>query len=391
MEFAGFDDFIEIFRGGPQTDNLGRKHDGDLVIDQAAATFDPAEHEPPLVVGHPEMDAPAYGWVEELKAEVRDGVKVLLARFKEVVPEFADLVKAGRFKKRSASFWPDGRLRHVGFLGAAAPMVKGLADIKFGDDDDAETAVFEFGDDSWAWRSVAAILRRLREWVIERDGRDTADRIIPEFELEEVRSMPETTEAPEVGAFGEHIENPTQGGSDMDKEFTRAELEAAAAKAAEEAAAKARQEERDRQQAEFAEAQRASRRKAVAGWCDLMVEAGKLTPALVKGGVREVLEFMAGADDVVEFAEGGKKRPDEVLMGLIENEFPKLVEFGEIAGRDKNMPDAGTAGLKLDHLTRAKMKDRPDLTYDAAFAEAQAENPSLALEYTAELGINPAP
>ena len=36
------------------------------------------------------------------------------------------MVEKGRFNKRSAAFYPDGGLRHVGFLGASPPAVKGL-------------------------------------------------------------------------------------------------------------------------------------------------------------------------------------------------------------------------------------------------------------------------
>ena len=55
------------------------------------------------------------------------------AHFKQVAPEFESLVKSGRFKKRSAAFYQDGSLRHVGWLGAVPPAVKGLADVAFQD------------------------------------------------------------------------------------------------------------------------------------------------------------------------------------------------------------------------------------------------------------------
>ncbi len=129
--FSGLGEWFEVFRGGKQVDGDGKEHDGDAIIDRAVATFNPAEHEPPLVVGHPKDNAPSFGWIEGLKASIKHGVKVLLARSKQVVPEFEDMVKRGLFKKRSASFYADGRLRHVGFLGATPPAVKGLADIKF--------------------------------------------------------------------------------------------------------------------------------------------------------------------------------------------------------------------------------------------------------------------
>jgi hypothetical protein len=138
VNFKGFDDWIAIFKGGPQTDSKGQVRDGDALMDKAITTFDPAHHEPPLVVGHPKDNSPAFGWVAGLKK----AGSVLYAKFKDVVPEFENLVKGGSYKKRSAAFYPDGRLRHVGFLGAVPPAVKGLADLKF--EDGQEAVSFEF-------------------------------------------------------------------------------------------------------------------------------------------------------------------------------------------------------------------------------------------------------
>ena len=107
--FKGFNDYIEIFKGGKQTDSSGKEHDGDKLIDQIMKSFSPGTHEPPIVVGHPKDNAPAFGWTADLKTTVKDGTKILLAKFKIVVPEFEDLVKKGMYKKRSISVHPDGR------------------------------------------------------------------------------------------------------------------------------------------------------------------------------------------------------------------------------------------------------------------------------------------
>lgn len=120
--------WFEIFRTGTHTDSAGRTRTWTQAdLDQAAAGYDPAKHEAPVVIGHPKDNAPAYGWVESLK---RVG-NTLLAKFKQIEPAFKEMVKAGRFKKRSVSFYPDGSLRHVGFLGAMPPAVKGLKDAAF--------------------------------------------------------------------------------------------------------------------------------------------------------------------------------------------------------------------------------------------------------------------
>lgn len=127
IDFKGFDDWIPIFKGGEQRDSQGRVHDGNALIDKAISMFNPNQNEPPIVIGHPKNNNPAFGWVKELK---KIG-NTLYAKFKDVVPEFEDLVRKGLFKKRSVAFYPDGSLRHVGFLGAVPPAVKGLTDLKF--------------------------------------------------------------------------------------------------------------------------------------------------------------------------------------------------------------------------------------------------------------------
>lgn len=131
---------IEIFRAGTYTDNNGIQRTFTLSDVRAIATsYNPQRHEAPLVLGHPRDNKPAYGWVKNLQA-THDGRLLMLAE--QIEPEFADGVQSGRFKKRSASFYPPNNsdnptpgnwyLKHVGWLGAQAPAVKGLTDASFG-------------------------------------------------------------------------------------------------------------------------------------------------------------------------------------------------------------------------------------------------------------------
>ena len=127
---------FEIFRSGKRTSADGSQWNiTDADVQRAAEVYDPKLHEAPIVIGHPAMNAPAYGWVPKLAA---DGGS-LTAEFAQMDDGFAAAVRAGRYKKVSASFWPPGHpnnpvpdsyyLRHVGFLGAHAPAVKGLRAI----------------------------------------------------------------------------------------------------------------------------------------------------------------------------------------------------------------------------------------------------------------------
>jgi hypothetical protein len=121
---------FEIFRAGQWTSDKGitknyTEDDLQKIVDNYNSE-DPA----PIVIGHPQTNAPAYGWIESIK-KVADR---LIAVPKQLNEKFVDLVKNGSFKKRSISLSPDFKLNHVGFLGAAAPAVEGLKEIQFASD-----------------------------------------------------------------------------------------------------------------------------------------------------------------------------------------------------------------------------------------------------------------
>lgn len=137
--------WFEIFKAGKHTSSNGvtREYtveDCQKIVDNYNSNV--TNHEAPIVIGHPKDNDPAFGWIEKLKL-VGD---TILAKPKQVVKEFADAVQKGLYKKRSISLYPDFTLRHVGFLGAVPPAVKGLADLKFNDSTDPE--LFEFNEDN---------------------------------------------------------------------------------------------------------------------------------------------------------------------------------------------------------------------------------------------------
>lgn len=133
---------IEIFKAGKRPDASGQMIEiklNDLV--QAVTAYNPDLHEAPAVIGHPKDNAPAYAWVKRLNLEG----DTLKAELTQIDPNFAEMVEAGRFKKISASFYladsPQNPkpgflyLRHVGFLGAMPPAVKGLRNPEFSDNE----------------------------------------------------------------------------------------------------------------------------------------------------------------------------------------------------------------------------------------------------------------
>ncbi|TAX64400.1 hypothetical protein ELI03_34660 [Rhizobium leguminosarum] len=145
-----------------------------------AAAYDPKSHEAPIVIGHPKQDTPAYGWIEKIIAK-EDGLHAVP---RQVNPEFAEIVKQGSYKKVSAAFYPPDApsnpkpgtayLRHIGFLGAAPPSVKGLKEIQFSEDAMiffAEEEAFALREHSLAVRE-ASFRRRELEGAIRRANKE---------------------------------------------------------------------------------------------------------------------------------------------------------------------------------------------------------------------------
>ena len=324
----------EIFRAGTRTDANGNTvtiTEADLAA--AAQAYDPKVHEAPIVVGHPKADAPAYGWVKSLG--VQNGV--LTADFAQVDEGFADLVKAGRYKKVSASFYPPTSpnnpkpgvwtLRHVGFLGAQPPAVKGLSAISF-----AEGEVYvEFAED--AHLQTASLLSRFRDWFIDRFGLEEADKVLPDWQIEAIKEL---AAVPQTHAPAEFTESPPPPENHENKETPMSlEQELAAEKAAREAAEKEAAEskaELKKLQHEQHTALRDGAHEQNVEYAEGLVKTGRLKPA-DKDLVVKVLDFAEYPDDVTaDFGEGSKKQPlSAALRAFFTAVLPKQIQGGEMA------------------------------------------------------------
>ena len=372
-DFKGFDDWVPVFAGGVQIDSAGNAHDGDALIEKAVATFDPQSHEPPAVIGHPADNAPAWGWVAGVKAAPVKGVKTLLARFRDVEPTFAGMVRDRRFPKRSASFYPDGRLRHVGFLGAMPPAVKGLAEMRFAEGG-AVTFEFADGEDRWAWAALARVLRSVREWFIAKEGKDAADSVVPEYLIEDVAGAASPPSASDPPAPPAGFNEGSQGGHMSFKERIKGVLsfmgidaskipddalpdklpenfqDAGAFSEADLAAAATAAEQKGRQAAaaEFAEQRR---KQEIASFCEALVKGGKLPPSLVAG----MPEFMGSLDagQAFEFGEEKQKKTPFVFFKDFVEGLARMPLFAELATKERAGDGKGAEFSELDTgLTR---------------------------------------
>lgn len=141
---------VHVFKAGSHTSAGGGAFTfSDAEIKAIAESYNPAKHKAPIVIGHPTLDAPAWGWVDQLTAVGGD----LFATESKVDPAFAEMRTAGRYEQRSIALYAPADagnptpgawyLRHVGYLGAMPPAVKGLEQYTFADKGAATVAFSE--------------------------------------------------------------------------------------------------------------------------------------------------------------------------------------------------------------------------------------------------------
>lgn len=361
---------IQIFRPGRHVAMSGAALDfSESDLQASAEAYDPARHEAPIVVGHPKADAPAYGWVKGLAFAEGN----LEADPHQINPDFAELVASGAFKKVSASFYaPDSPqnpvpgvyyLRHVGFLGAQPPAVKGLRSPEFAD---AEEGVVEFGD--WDDMQNASLWRRMREWLISRFGLDEADKTIPDYVVgsleESARQEDEPAELAPAPIFSETLNQETQVTPEQ-----KAALEAENAQLKQQLA---------EAQARDKVAQAAARHTDNAAFAETLVKAGKLLPTQ-KDFVVAFMDHVAADNGVIEFGEGHAKQSKTGIDGFkafLEGQ-PKVVDFQEHArdtGAALNIDDPLAIHAKAVEFmeTEAKAGRTVDIACAVAHVTAQA-------------------
>lgn len=355
---------IEIFRPGSFRPMAGGRLDFSASDLQACAdVYDPARWEAPLVVGHPPLDAPAYGWVEKIEfADDR-----LLATPRQVEPQFQALVNQGRYKRVSASFFtPRGSdnpvpgslyLRHVGFLGAAAPAVAGLKSVSFRSSAECDGIVtVDFAiDEAWALSSIAGLFRRLREWVIARDGVAAADQVLSTYDIDTIATASvavRAEEAAEAPASEGGVTSPIFASQPNPQEEARlAATEADLARR--EAELQQARAEIEARAAQFAAREAEHRRAGIVEFTSGLVTAGKVLPA-ERGAIEAVL-FALDPAGTVEFAAADGKvatsTTEAALRGFLTG-LPARVDFTERARADETVDFASDPAALADAARR---------------------------------------
>ncbi|MEO7957882.1 MAG: hypothetical protein ABIW76_14440 [Fibrobacteria bacterium] len=361
---------IEIFRAGTQTDSAGVSRDWtEADLDTIASSYDPKNHEAPICLGHPKDNAPAWGWVKSVS---REGSR-LFAEIGDLVSEFSTMLDKKMFKKRSISLYPDLKLRHVAFLGAQPPAVKGLEDFAFADSG-ALTIDFMEWDSAYGFNNVGRLMQGFRDWIIETKDAATADRLLPQYDIDYLKSL--RAESKDAFAY----EETSKGDSTMetkDQVTTNAEFaEQLATLTTNVTALTARAVSAE---AEVATLKKEKRSSELSQFADRMVNAGKLTPA-GKAGAIAIMESLDGQAEA-NFTEGEgaaaktvKKTPLKIFQDGIESAAPQIT-FGEFATKKGAVP--APADDKLAQLTRAEVLAHPELSYGEAGKRVLANNPDL--------------
>jgi polyhydroxyalkanoate synthesis regulator phasin len=272
--------WIKIFKAGTHTDSKGEKHtytvdDLDNMVQLYNDQPEESRRKAPHVLGHPKDNSPAYGWVGKLK---RSG-EFLMASCEEMSDEFVEAVNKGAYKFRSASIYPSGLLRHVGWLGATQPAIAGLGEASFSEDDGSITFDHMEWDAAWRFERLASLMQRFREWIIESDGIETADKVIAPWEIDNLRPPPATE--PE---FNEP--QPPHKDNDMDelmkqqletlqREFTQVNAERDALKAKSDAQAA----ELSTLKTQVADLAAQNTRREIESYCEGLIAAGKMLPS----------------------------------------------------------------------------------------------------------------
>jgi hypothetical protein len=324
---------FEIFKPGRHTSTQGVALTfGEADLAAIAAGYDPATHEAPIVVGHPKQDAPAYGWIASLA--VKDGR--LVATPDQVNPAFAELVETGSFKKRSAALYhPDSPgnptpgqyyLRHVGFLGAQPPALKGLKPVEFAEGD--AVVEIEFGEFSrpWVFDGLARLFRGLRDYLIETTDAETADRLIPGYEIDQLVRVASEISSDAQPAFADpEPKEPVMTTKTADEQL--------AAIAAREAAIAERETAIAAREASFSEAARVARKMDDDIFVAAVVKDGRLPIGLQASALALFSELGEGE---LTFSEGDqevKTSPRAAFRDLL-SKLPKPVSTGELAAGD---------------------------------------------------------
>lgn len=302
---------IAIFKPGKHKSSDGRVVEfSEANCRDLVESYDPALAEAPYVIGHPKQTAPAYGWAGQLHYE--DGLVKSVS--KQVNDDFAKAVTSGAYKKRSASIYlPDSPgnpkpghyyLRHVGFLGAEPPAIKGLPEVNFS---------AHAGDNAFV------------EFSINESELHTEE---PEM------TIPSKDPAAVLAAREKEL-------ADKEKVLVEREKKLAARATADfserEQALIEREKALAEKEAKEAEKERAAKKSDIAEFAEGLVKEGRIHPKSKNGIIEALFSIESLANEPVSFSESGatvQQNVGNIIRDALAHKTP-FVDFSEKSGGNK--------------------------------------------------------
>jgi len=292
---------FEIFKTGTHTSDKGVTKDYTLDdLSFIAQSYKPEEDEAPIVIGHPEDNDPAFGWVNSLSVS-EDGKLIAEASDEKLHSDFLNALKEGRYKKRSISLTPEGKLRHIGFLGAAKPAVKGLADIQFSS---PSSVVYEFDY---------------------------------EKNVEEAKPVQSNSDSNKFTELTQEINSLKETISSLQKNFSESENNST-------------KESISIINSQLNSLQAKISNSDFENLLDDKVEEGTLTPA-IKDKVLELSNFMQAQNFSNDFSPSKFQGEVNKLLFSLVNSFPKIIYYENFAEKpedDNSLKDDSFIGMEID-------------------------------------------
>lgn len=380
--------WIEIFRAGKHIDSNGIEHTYTKSdIERTAALYKERKVDAPLTLGHPKGNGPAYGWIADLKAESGK----LLMKAKDVADDLVGWTRKRMFKYVSPSLYPDGRIRHLAFLGDTPPAIKDLPEIPvaaFAEGEEFfsfEEAPIEFEEDAEARYSIQTIGRmfgRVREWIISKFGIEEANQVIDGWEIDQLKNTLVTLEpvkSSPIPSYAEGKSNTKE--TDMTLEEAQkmiddlnAQIQQLNGQVSEFSESKIRLDQLEADRARLLKEKEDRTKKDIA---EFMEGEGKAIPAKLKAPLSTLLYRLTIDGDLVEFAEGNETKKESaagLVMDLIKakgvpmGEFAKKTEADGVQAKASDYAEHGEVDEdRLDLLNRAKTIEKEK---NISFAEA---------------------
>jgi hypothetical protein len=351
---------VEIMRVGTWNGNKFTKDDLAKMVDAFAL----AGFSPPVKVGHVKAeDAPAWGWVENLRLEG----DVLVADFRDVPDELVELIREKRYDAVSAEVWFDLKvdkiklpvvLKAVALLGAHPPAVSGLKPVS------ASLAAFSAGAES--------VFLQLTPDEPKDPGMPTPDNTPaqPGAEDAAVRLAELQRQNEELNRRLADAEKlAANGGGDMALRLQRLEEQ---------------NQELQRQTAETAELRRQDRIDQLARRCKVPAFHGHfraLADMVTRAEAPKAVTFKRDADEAAAATDPAKVLEDlaDRINKRVDVLFSEQVRGSDMAGeaRAELMGEPQDAGLALAQMTDELMVKNPSLSYEQARTQVLA-NPNNA-------------